>query len=196
MIEVERKFRVTAAQKESLTRSATLQRQVENTDQYFDFDDLRLMKSDCWLRKRNNTWELKITRDSNFATRRADIYDELTRKEDIQRHLGLDLAEAIHQKLLRSWAHLQTSRAHYEANDYSLDFDDIRSLEDDFTYQLMEIEIMVVSPEQIDDATQRILTLATQHGLDLERPLGKVLAYFHERKPSVFDQLNAAWSAT
>lgn len=193
MIEVERKFRVTPEQRERLVERAVFRGQVTHTDQFFDTKNLQLAVSDRWLRKRNGMWELKISRDPHFKTRKADIYDELTNDEDIQRHLGFNLEGAIQKGLLIPWTHLQTVRSHYEADGYSLDFDDVTSLEDDFTYQLMEIEIMVEAPAHVDEAAQRILQIAQNFGLSLDRPQGKVLAYLQQKKPDLFIRLNEAW---
>lgn len=192
MIEVERKFRCSKEQKEGLLKACIHDEEIVHHDQYFDFENLRLMKKDWWLRKRDGRWELKVTTDSRIQNRMADVYEELTDEVDIQDRLEVDLEQAIAEGVLRQIANLQTVRMHGVGDGYSLDIDEIHSLDDDFCYQMTEIEILVERCDQVEAATLRILEIAKQAGLDLNRPLGKVLEYFRQRQPHIFESIIGA----
>ena len=60
-IEVERKFTISADTEEKLrSLGARLHKEKVFTDMYFENDDYDLILSDCWLRRRNNSWEAKV----------------------------------------------------------------------------------------------------------------------------------------
>lgn len=193
MIEVERKFLCSDAQVARLICGATFLHKVVNVDQFFDFSDLRLAKNDSWLRRRNGLWELKISKDPCYRTRQTDIYEELIDKNSIQQFLSLDLDDTVSKGILHCFTNLQTTRSHYTADGYGVDVDDVVSLDDDFHYRILEIEVLVCSADKCKEATQKILSIAQKLNLNLTRPLGKVLEYFRQKKPSIFSELEQYW---
>ena len=58
--EIERKFRLTPGIRQHLSRLVVSRKLVtEFTDRYFDTSTFSLTRNDCWLRRRDESWELK-----------------------------------------------------------------------------------------------------------------------------------------
>ena len=77
MIEVERRFVIPHNFKDTLLRlGAAFKGVKEFTDIYYDTKDNRLYCNDMWLRKRDETWELKYPPKEKTATKASVQYCE------------------------------------------------------------------------------------------------------------------------
>ena len=88
MLEVERKFSVPPYFTETLLRCGARKiSQVEFEDKYFDLPENQLTCQGCWLRKRDNKWQLKIRAEERTYVDSFDNYRELENQEEIIQEL-------------------------------------------------------------------------------------------------------------
>nr|KAG5707853.1 hypothetical protein BaRGS_031584 [Batillaria attramentaria] len=85
---VERKFTITNDTEKRLQElGAQLQKEKVFTDVYYDNDDYALILTDCWLRRRNDAWEVKMpvtsADGSNAVDKPSTQYRELTDEKEI-----------------------------------------------------------------------------------------------------------------
>lgn len=170
MIEVEKKFTVPPSFDDVLAREgAVLVIEKEFLDSYYDFTDFKLSLQDCWLRKRNNTWELKHRdKHSNSKSTSLDAYYELDNEKEILRSLATyvsmdtrvkSVQEFVTGSRLRVFASFKTRRMRYEIDGVFIDLDSAS-----FGYNVGEIEIIVGSVDDIADAEIKIESLAKRLG--------------------------------
>src|SRR3990167_7926273 len=96
MIEVEKKFSLSEAEKRRLTEGAEFLGERIMRDVYYDSPDWSLTTKDIWLRERNGAWELKLPRHAQSASKRyADQYKELETEEEIRRALDLPSTDTL-----------------------------------------------------------------------------------------------------
>ncbi|XP_076470504.1 uncharacterized protein LOC143300607 [Babylonia areolata] len=181
-IEVERKFTIAADTEERLrSLGGKLHREKTFTDVYYDNDQYSLILSDCWLRRRNDTWEAKVplssssssSQDSSSHTLFAPStqYREISGEREVSHwlveRLMLDpwmrgdpvelLARAAG---LSEFARFTTVRRSYTLPSCVVDLDLT-----DHGFRVGEIEVMAGSPEELPRALQTISGVAHQLGL-------------------------------
>lgn len=168
MMEVEKKFDIPRT--ELLLAISGFIGNVIQDDVVYDDENFSLAKNNACLRQRNSKWELKL---SNIGCNYRDvsIHDEIEGYDNICIALGETDLSRYHQV----W-HLITHRKKYKYQDFNLDLDHVESADNDFVYDLLEIELMVEKTSQCDAATERIMTLSEKYGL-IEKN-GKNLEYF------------------
>jgi len=96
MIEVEKKFRLTDTQRESLIKDAEFVSEKTFTDTYYDTADYQLTTKDVWLRQRGENFELKVAVHFGYD-RPADQYDEITDVQAIREILDGSVANSFFQ---------------------------------------------------------------------------------------------------
>ena len=175
-IEVERKFTIAEDTEERLrSLGARLHKEKTFTDVYFDNDDYALILTDCWLRRRNDSWEAKIPLKSQnckalFAP--ASQYREITDEKEISawlvERLGLErwmrgdpIDLLVQAAGLREFARFSTTRRSYMLPSCVVDLD-LTS----HGFRVGEIEVMAASPEEVPQALQTISGVARQLGKD------------------------------
>ena len=168
MIEVEKKFDITHA--EPLIQSATFVRNVVQDDIIYDDDNFYLSTHNACLRQRNGQWEIKLPK-TGVISENISIHDEIVGYDEICSALQVQDLSKFHVV----W-HLVTYRKKYKFLDFNLDVDHVESQNNDFVYDLLEIELMVDDSSQCSVATQRIENLAKQYNLVPKN--GKNLEYF------------------
>ncbi len=178
MIEIEKKFLLNDAERERLLSGATFMETVVNIDTYFDLEDHSLTCRDCWLRKRNSNWELKIPLHALGEKTAVTHYRELTEHDEILAVLEFNFAE------YQPFCTIVTTRRRYKKNDFSIDLDSC-----DFGYDLVEIELMVSEDDDRAAATELILAFAQKYGLRTDRVRGKILEYLRRFRPDHLRQL-------
>lgn len=194
MIEVERKFNVSQEQLDSIKADSQRIETIFIHDQYYDYADLSLIKSGRWLRNRNNHWELKISKNSHFEERKADVHEEIENENEIKHLLDIpDFNAYLQAGRLTRLHNLETTRTYYQKKPFNIDFDEVFSPDDDFHYKILEIEIMVHENSEINDATSQILNFATNYNLDLKKPRGKNIEYFYQKKRKIYNLLQEIW---
>jgi adenylate cyclase class IV len=189
VIEVEKKFILSAGDEQKLTTGATFVKEVEMADVYYDTGENALTRKDTWFRERNGSWELKVPMNTGPSGERvADQYRELTDDAEIAGKLGLDPSLPLRDELAKHGygivAPLVTKRRKYTRDGFTIDIDSI-----DFGYEIAEIEALVEAEDQIEPAVQRIIAFATSLGLATAPVRGKVLEYIRRKRPEHYQQL-------
>lgn len=167
-VEVERKFKVTADTKIKLVEiGAELHKEKVFLDKYFDNPDYSLTLKDCWLRQRNESWELKVV--NGQFTKLASQYQEITETNEIADFLvnhfhrldlkGLAVDLVIKKLDLQPFVEYTTTRQTYFLPECIIDLDLT-----DFGYQVGEIEVMATDKSQISRALETITSVAGKLG--------------------------------
>jgi predicted adenylyl cyclase CyaB len=184
MIEVEKKFILTEADRERLTLGAEFLKEKTFTDVYYDNAKFGLTTTDRWLRLRDGKWELKMPL-LHGKERMADQYDELETEPEIRQALSLgegeDLADDLEIAGYVPFATLTTVRKKFKRGEFVIDLDEIDFGESD--YMIGEIELMVNDKSEIDSAVERIVQFAEDNGLTIAPVRGKVIEYMKRLAP-------------
>ena len=186
MIEIEKKFLIEPQQRDALLATAKLEDIIRFTDVYWDDPDLALARQDVWLRQRQQAWQMKLPLDQQNQL--TNQYQELVDEAEIAAWFGWPVGSVSLKQQLQAhgyapWVSYHTVRRHYKIGKFTIDLD-----ETDFGYCLMEIELLVDSPDQAHQAEQEILKLAQQYGLSHQPVRGKLLEYlarFHPEQLSL-----------
>ena len=181
MIEVEKKCLATSQLLDFLKSNATKLGERILEDIYLDFEDLRLIKNDIWLRKRNEKFELKVPMSDH---RQSDVYEEIEDEAQILAKLQLKNFDD-----LRELAVITSHRQKFQIGDFHIDLDEITSPKSKFSYNMMEIELMIESSEDYENAQKKILEFMAEHSLQNEVVNGKIIEYFRLCRRDVFDLL-------
>lgn len=191
MIEIEKKFSLTKEQQDTLQLSAKFLGTKEVIDSYFDNETFDLTKRDIWLRKRNEQFELKVSKDIN-VNRKADQYDEIENEFEIRKLLKIEnngsLSDDIAKAGYLPFTQLKSIRLKYQKDAFAIDIDEVTA--PDFSYALAEIELMVENESKIEEATQKIIEFAKSNGLQTDTYVrGKVVEYIRLKRPAHFEAL-------
>lgn len=196
MIEVEKRFvNLTDDNKAALTTGAELVKNKINVDTYYDKDDYSLTSSDRWLRRRNDRFELKVPIGAGGTkTAITQVYRELETDPEIYEELGIPRTSILEEDLakagFKSYMTSRTSRGSYRNRDFNIDVDQSTYDGVDFTYNGVDIEIMVETEADIPTATQKILDFAGQCGLVIDtNPLGKNGIFIKNVRPDHYKAL-------
>lgn len=197
MIEIEKKFLLTSKQQHDLLDGATELSEKLVTDSYLDTSDYRLTMNDLWFRERDGTYELKmpLTSGSGTATNR---YHELTDVTDIARELGIggetdDLTKSLREAGIVPFMTCFTQRKSYEKQGFHIDVDTVTYQNSSFAYAIAEIELLVESEAEADNAEARIIEFAKQFDLVIDQiVLGKVAAFLKFENPVHYETLVSA----
>lgn len=182
MIEVEKKCLATEEFLNFLKNNAEKLGYYVLEDICLDFEDLRLIKNDIWLRRRNGKYELKIP--MLFDNKKSDVYEEIEDEKKILAKLDLKNFDDL-QELSALITHRQT----FKIDNFHIDLDEIISPGTDFLYKMMEIELMIESPEQYENAQQKILQFMQEHALKNEIVNGKWVEYVKRYRPEICELL-------
>lgn len=191
MLEIEKKFQLSAEQKQRLLDGAEFISEKSITDSYYDNNSHELTKQDCWLRCRNGKYELKIGA-KNYNKRSIQKYSELETEEEIRNFLRIppvgNLEEDLSANRFVPFMSCVTTRAKYHKDDFTIDLDDV-DFDSDFDYQLAEIELLIPDGANESEAVQKILEFAKKHGLSDEPVRGKVIEYLMQKRPKHYQDL-------
>ena len=182
MIEVEKKCLATASFLDFLNKHAEKLGERVYEDICFDFTDLRLITNDIWLRKRNGRYELKFP--MAVEGKKSDVYEEI--EDEVQILAKLDLKDF---DCLMQLVTLITRRQKFQIDDFHIDIDAITSPGTEFSYNMMEVELMVESAEQYETAQRRVLEFMREHSLKEQVVNGKVVEYFRLYRRDIFKSL-------
>lgn len=181
MFEVEKKCLATPQFLDFLKHNAVKLGERVLEDVYLDFEDLRLIKNDIWLRKRNGKYELKVPLSGH---QRLDVYEEIENDAQILEKLHLKNFDDVTQLVV-----LITHRKKFQVDDFHVDLDVITSPGTDFHYIMMEIELMVESAELQKEAQKKILEFMRAHMLKDEVVNGKFVEYTRRYRHDIFELL-------
>lgn len=188
MIEVEKKFVLTFEEQKRLLADARLESEQSIADTYYDTSEYALLKSDRILRIRDGQPNLKIAlakRDAHFVARYHEVEDE----RRIRILLGLQSSGAFAQALIaagfQSFYSVITRRKTFRDAGFRIDVDRA-DYADGTTYELCEIELLVESVEQSEEAAKKIAEHAKGKNIPLAPARGKLLNYLFKTKPDVY----------
>ena len=126
MIEVEKKFTLTKEQERKLVDGAMLINEKTFVDVYYDAPQYGLTTKDWWLRRRDETFELKI-RPRNIGVQQMCVYEEISDETEIRRRLGLVEHGSLSQDLINAGYEIMvvitTHRRTYQKDAFTLVFD-------------------------------------------------------------------------
>ncbi|XP_036305221.1 thiamine-triphosphatase isoform X2 [Pipistrellus kuhlii] len=205
LIEVERKF-VTGPETEGRLQElgGTLEHRVTFRDIYYDTPELNLMRTDYWLRQRENSgWELKIPGMAGVSGPH-NVYLELTAEPEIVAQLykvlgaevlgaegvaavlgPLGLQEVASYVTNRSVWKLVLSRADQEELPLRVDLDTA-----DFGYAVGEVEALVHKEAEVPAALEKINKLSSMLGvLAQESAPSKLIVYLQRFRPQDYQCL-------
>lgn len=186
MIEVEKKFILSGADIERLTRGAEFLGEKEMKDAYYDTKDFSLTRGDKWLRFRGARWELKLPLRTDSGWH--DQYRELETEEEIAKELELNtqsqLGEELKQAGYEQFAKITTVRRKYKKDNFIIDLDEV-----DFGYKIGEIELMVNDQSEMPKAIEKIASFAKKMGLTMAPVRGKLVEYLRRYKPEHYQAL-------
>ncbi len=194
MIEIEKKFLLTDAQREALLSGAQELGRKLIEDDYFDTDDYSLTRNDLWFRRRDGAYELKAPllsgSGSYFATNR---YNEITDIHEIASRLGLsgdNFEASLAGAGIKRFVTCFSDRTSYEKQGFHIDVDAATYRDTDFTYAVAEIELLVKDESEADDADRRIIEFAKGFNLTTDQVvMGKIAAYLQAEKPDYYTAL-------
>jgi adenylate cyclase class IV len=199
MIEVEIKCKPTPEEKAALLKYATLISEEQLTDIYYDSKSYELSLKDFWLRTRNNKFVLKIpaTKPNELLAKQSNTpKHEIEDEDKIRELLNLTNQEPLIQALAcAGYTPLYTltkTRNKYTKSGFIIDVD--HATFENFTFDLVEIETMVQTPEEINQAMQALITFAQKHGITINAIPGNLIALIEKVNPEHSALLEKAYT--
>jgi adenylate cyclase class IV len=196
-IEIEKKFLPTPEQQEALLKDAKIIESKVVTDTYLDTPTYELSTHDLWLRERDGVYELKAPPKAGSGSYSGtNRYHEITDPRLILQELGLDpndtIDTAFNKADIAPFMICYTNRSSYEKDGFHIDVDSATYDDSEFTYALVEIELLVDETEA-EEADSRIMEFARQYNLRADGViLGKIAALLKEERPEHYNALVAA----
>jgi len=198
MIEIEKKFLLTEQQQNDLLGGAQELGLKLVEDSYLDTDTFTLTTNDLWFRERDGAYELKAPLKSGSGSYTGtNRYNEITDVEEIAQVLGfeagLDFETSLSRAGIKKFMTIFTSRNSYEKQGFHIDVDSATYLDSAFEYAVAEIELLVNSESEADEADRRIVEFAKKFELTTDQVvLGKVASYLKAEKPEHYEALVSA----
>lgn len=195
MIEIEKKFLLTEQQQVDLLDGAQKLGLKLVEDSYLDTDTFSLTTNDLWFRERDGAYELKapLKSGSSLPTT-TNRYNEITDVEEIAQVLGfdaqLDFETSLSRAGIKKFMTIFTSRNSYEKQGFHIDVDSATYLDSTFEYAVAEIELLINSESEADEADRRIVEFAKKFKLTTDQiVLGKVASYLKAEKSEHYTAL-------
>lgn len=198
MIEIEKKFLLTEEQQSDLLDGAQELGVKLVEDSYLDTDAFTLTTNDLWFRERDGVYELKAPLKSGSGSSvKTNRYNEITDMEEIAQVLGfnaeLDFETSLSRAGIKKFMTIMTSRTSYERQGFHIDVDSATYPGSTFEYAVAEIELLISSESEADEADRRIVEFAKKFDLTTDQVvLGKVGAYLKVEKPDHYEVLVGA----
>lgn len=189
MIEVEKKFTLTGENELRIAENAKFAGEKTITDIYYDDAGYSIVSRDMWLRNRDGRFELKVF-VGDFDNRVTDQYEEIEDEARIRTILGLSDGEsfpqALEEKGIIAFLTCATVRKTYARGDFTIVID-AADLNNELTYRIGEIELMVENKNKMNEAAKRILAFAETLGVSPVEPDGKIIHYLKEKRPAHYE---------
>jgi adenylate cyclase class IV len=185
MIEVEKKFQPTDGQLSRLLVGAQFINEQKHTDIYYDLPDFSYLRKDTHFRKRDDKYELKIKMP--VLSKHTSRFEEIDDETDILERLGFDrnagLEKIIKENMIISCV-IKTKRRKYKKDEFIIDID-----KTDFGYNVCEIELLVESETEMNQAEEKIIAFAKKFDFPIEKLPGKVKECLRITKPEIYKNL-------
>ncbi len=198
MIEVEKKFLLDQDEIDRLIDGAVFISEKEIVDSYYDNPQYELSKSDNWLRKRGDSFELKAPLSTGSgAVGGTNQYREITDPDEILAELIIEktsdsIEESISNAGFSPFCTCYALRRSYEKEAFTIDIDKAAYDGTDFTFNVVEIEALVEKETEVPAAHNAIVKFANEHHLDADKQVvGKIPAYLEHEKPEHYAALVA-----
>ena len=178
MIEVEKKFKPNEEQLNAMLKDAEFLGEKVLHDVYYDYPDYRMFKKGTRLRNRNGDWELKLGSGGGVA-------EELETDEEIKSFFNIEtpLADFINEKM-KPFIDYSTKRKKYKNGEFEICVDEL-----DFGLSVVEVEIMVESKDEVQNAQNKILEFGKSFGVPEVNGIVKREEYFKKVKPELYKEL-------
>lgn len=190
MIEIEKKFQLTAEEEARLLEGAELVKSKQITDVYYDTPDYKAIKADWWLRRRDGVFQLKVPIETgNTIDTTANMYHELETEPEIRQVLQLpvetsDLAADLEVGGYLPFVEAHSDRKSYHKDGFTIDVDSVTYADSDFTYSLAEVETLIEDESGAATAVQRIDDYVSGYGIETNQETdGKIIAFMRVNLP-------------
>jgi len=191
MIEIEKKFIPQEGDIERITENAEFIGETVNDDTYYD-KDFFLAKKDIYVRRRNDTFEMKIGIRRRGFEGIISTYKEIDDENEIRKELGISnrgtMEEDLETSSYKPYGSWKTTRNKYRKEDFTIDIDSV-----DYGYEVIEIELLVDDESKMDEATGRILEFAKKLSLTKSAKTGKVSGFLKQNYPEEYKEIRKAW---
>jgi len=191
MIEIEKKFIPEEGDIERITEGAEFISETINNDIYYD-KDFYLTKKDIYVRRRNGTFEMKIGVRREGFEGIISTYEEVTDEDAIIETLGIAKKGTLEEDLETSgyspFGAWKTTRRKYKKGEFTIDVDSV-----DYGYEVIEIELLIESHDDMDESTKKVLDFAKQSGLTKSAKTGKVSQFLMQNYPEEYKEILKAW---
>lgn len=195
MFEVEKNFQLNKGELKGLLKGAEFLGEQTFRDLYCDTADFTLSKNNIWLRKRGEQFQLKLPVFQKEKMQ-TDQFQEIEGEEKIREIFAIppfvDFETDIEKFGYGIFCDLTTVRKKYEKENFVIDLDQTVSNlpgEQDFSYRVVEIELIVADSAEIPNADKKIMAFAKKNQLKVEKEKGKVVQYLFQKKPKHFKAL-------
>lgn len=193
MIEIEKKFQLSADEQARLLKGAKLQFDATLTDTYYETSDYRLVKSDWWLRNRDGAFQLKIPIESSASmSTTANMYHELEAEAEIRNALelpnqGSTLSDDLAAAGFLPFVEAHSQRQSYEKDGFHIDVDNVTYAGSEARYMLAEVELLIEDESEAPEAVRRIDEYVSSYHIAVNQPTdGKIIAYIRSFLPEHF----------
>jgi adenylate cyclase class IV len=200
MIEVEVRFHLTEEKRDLFFKDAVFISEKTFTDTYYDADDYSLSIQDIWLRARDGKFVLKTpaTRTDAFSFDKISPMYENEDEDEIRRALSIQksgsLAQDVQKRGYKPLYTFTTTRKKYKKNGFSIDLDHVDYKT--FSYDICEVEIIVETNDEIQDALQKIRSFIESHRITIQPIDGKLIYLIKQVNPEHFQALEKANAST
>ncbi len=190
MIEIEKKFLADKSDIERITKDAEFVGETINDDTYYD-KNFYLTKKDIYIRKRNETFEMKIGVRRRGFEGIISTYREVDNKDLIRKELSITKKGTLESDLeaygYNPFGAWKTTRRKYKKGEFTIDVDYVN-----YGYEVVEIELLVESLLCMDDATNKVIDFAKESGLTKSARVGKVEEFLKRNYPEEYKEIRKA----
>ena len=196
MIEIEKKFIPEEGDIERITEGAEFISETVNDDTYYD-KDFSLTKRDIYVRRRNGAFEMKVGIRRRGLEGIISTYEEVDNENTIREKLGItkkgNLEEDLETSDYSPFGAWKTTRRKYKRGEFTIDIDSVDYGRGAEIYEVIEIELLVKSLDDMDKATNKILNFAKESGLTKSAKIGKVSVSLRQDYPEEYKEIQKAW---
>lgn len=196
MFEVELKFILTKKEELCLLEGAMFIEEQNFIDIYYDKKDYSLSTNDIWLRTRNGKFVLKLpipTANESLKKQRNSPKQEIEDLDKILHYLNIVPEKNIHEDLCNNGIlplyEFKNIRKKYSKGEFIIDID--KAIFKDFIYETCEIEMVVKSESEINNAITKIESFAAHHGIQIGHVEGRLIEYLRRKNPIHYQKLQA-----
>jgi len=181
MFEVEKKINLDMHFGNKIRSEGKFLNQKTFQDVYYDTAQWHYTLQNIWLRKREQTFELKVGVHKEQGN--IDRYDEITDPVEILKKLNLPTTRPISQVLkendITPFCSFQTDRSKYQLGEFAIDIDIATC--GDLVYSIAEVELLVSSEKDIPKAEEKIVRFLEKESIEWRAIVRAKLSYFLSR---------------